>query len=304
MGNSATSQLNSTISDYTKIMNTVAINITNSSNVDCNSSNFISFTVNGKDCAVDGQVPPILDSTFPLSQEITSNCNLSSENASDIKLDFKSQIQTATDNFVKSQIEQEGSWLQTAVNISENNITNYTQLTTLITSTIVANISDSCAAQITAANHAKVLLCGPLINVSIPVSQKAMTTSITSCINKNVFEAYTTNVVLKTIVSNTEAYIKQKGKGPLDFLTDLFGYIFIAGIISVVVGAIVSIVYYMYGKSSKTTTITKTPAKGSPAKGSPAKGSPAKGTPATKTPAAKPQAKGGAPGTTSAGSPK
>lgn len=251
MGNNSSTELQSTITAYTEYINNVSNDIVNTSLTQCVASNYINFSLGGPPCKLEGGVYEGIKIDF--EQTAKGECNLTSQNASSITIDFSATISEATQNFVDAQSEVEGSWLQTSINSNSQNIKTTTELTALITNNFKSSITNTCATQIEAANHGDVVLCGNFKNVDYKGKQNAAAMSITSCINENIIDAYNTNATLRKVVNETESVMSTKEKS---ILGDFIKYFAILSIVSIVVGAIVTIVYYFSG-AGKTTTVTK-----------------------------------------------
>ena len=238
MGNVQANETKQILSSYTNVVNSVVANVYNKALANCSSSNNLMLTT-GRDCVFN-----FSDGTMNFKQVAGSNCKLDSINTTELTSSFNTEIINKTRNFIEQNAKNDQGWFATAFSLQINDAENVTDVMNQITNSFNVNFTNQCQSISNALNNANVDLCGYFDKTTFNFEQNAFVTAITSCVNKNVMNMWTSNSVLNDLWSKTDQKLASTQAG---FSFVWLFLIIIALVILLIIGGIF---YSKFKKSS------------------------------------------------------
>jgi hypothetical protein len=231
------------LKELTDIVNTSVTDIVSNSISNCNANNILTLVIGGIP-TLDGKVDPCqtdFEGRISLGQTAAAKCTLNATNINTVTSQFSSDISTAITQAAQQQGSSIQGWLATAVSIQSNVGISKTEIINKLTSYISTNITNNCSNVAAASNEGRVYVCGKYKG-DFDWNQNASVTSLTSCINQTITQAFTDTTVLGTVAQSTDQALVNQQSGVGSFL------VWIAVIIGafVVLGIIGFVIYLIY----------------------------------------------------------
>lgn len=247
MGNIQSNVTKQTLSNYTNVVNNTVANVFNSAVQTCAASNYFTLeTGGGPDCPFEA-----VDSKFDIKQTAGSTCKLDSVNINNLTATFKTELINNTRQFIQQESQNKQGWFATALSLQLSQASTVEEIVTQISNNFTANFNNNCSSVATAFNDAKVKLCGYFNLTEFNVGQNSLVNSLTSCVNQNTMNIWTSNSVLNNLWQQTDQKLASQQSGTFDLKWLFIG---IAGIIALIL-IILAIVLLTRGKKSSPKTI-------------------------------------------------
>lgn len=235
------------------MVNSVANEIVNDANITCGNAQSV-IVASGQAAPGSGAAANAICSTYTrfdqssivIDQSNTSNCTLTSSNITQITTKIKDRLTERITNWIQQNLDQNGGWLQTALNIASTESISRDQLVNNLTNLISNDIRTTCSAYVQDFQNVILYFCGYYTDFHLLVDQKLGSLAVATCLNKTIVQSYASNSVLVDIVNKTDQAVSQVGQG-------LFGWIVIIVIVIAVIGLIGTIVYYHFQSDSNQT---------------------------------------------------
>ena len=235
MGSAQSSVTQQVEADYTDIVNSTINSIINKSTLECSSTQVLEVCP-GCIPISDTQAPIICPLTinnggFTVNQVGNVTCNLGSENTTKLSNDLKTNLTSATEQWIENNYSNYQGWFAIAFNSQTANNTQISQISQEITNDITNDISNLCSAELNSYQFLQVPICGIFNNVDFVFNQDNATTSITSCINNNIINNAIKNTVIASAIQRADDYFASRQEGPLDWIK----YVIIGVVVIVVI---------------------------------------------------------------------
>lgn len=238
MGNIQSNVTKQTLADYTNVVNSTVAKVFNNAAAQCASGNTFTLQTGGQDCTFE-----MRNGTINVFQTAGTNCKLDNQNITDLTADFQTQITNNTKQFIEENSKNKQGWFATAFSLQIQGASNIEQVMTQITNETKIDFTNMCSSVATALNYAKVILCGYFDATTINFTQNALVSSLTSCVNHNTINIWTSNAILNNLWQSTDQKLASEQAG-LNF-TWVF---IISSIISVILLLIIGVGVYFYIK--------------------------------------------------------
>lgn len=253
-------QTKATQKSFTTAVNSAVESAVNNASVKCLSTNEFTvdigsvpgYTMNGQTFPPQQCPLKVTNSTINISQVNAPVCNLNSDNISSIQNTFTNDFSNQIVQWINSNFNSEQGWLSIAFSSQSANNISRQEVATQIANNVVANIQNSCAAEIAANNRLIISICGEFDQDVINIQQKAIITNLTSCINKNTINFIASNTQLNGMAQTADNYFSSQQEG----LSTIAKWI-IAGVVIVVVLIIIGVLlYFVFGSKSTPPAVT------------------------------------------------
>jgi len=209
MGNIQSNATKQVLADYTNVVNSTVVNVYNSAAASCASANNFSLqTGGGSDCNFQ-----MINGSINVTQTAGTNCQLNSQNVNSLSAQFQTQLTNNTQQFIQQNSQNKQGWFATAFSLQMNNASNVTEVMNQISNSSSANFTNLCNSVSDALNNATVKLCGIYDGSSFNLNQNALVTAITSCVNQNVVNIWTSNQVLNSLWQATDQKLASTQSG-------------------------------------------------------------------------------------------
>lgn len=254
MGANLSSQYTrNTVTSLSSVVNNTVSNVFQDIETTCQSTNVYSAQYGSVATSVNTQTGEITFTPCPttnisklvVKQEAAGTCNVQGGITSSINETLTTTLSNKIKNWLTQNATQNNGFLGIGVNIAKEQGINETDLSDRISNTITSNIAQKCQASIAASNAAFVTYCGTYSD-GIFVSQKAITTNLTSCIVNNMVSLIANDSVLNDIVTKTTQATDQANPG----LSGILRYLIIAAIILGALIVIGIVLYLIFGNKS------------------------------------------------------
>ena len=244
MGNTIQSNITKqTLSDYTSYMNQAVTNFYNSALSTCGAGNTINFILGaipgGGSCPMS-----FTNSQVNVSNVATSNCNLTQISENSANVSFKDFIQNYTKTFIDQNAQNKNGFFAVGFHVQKDTSETSTSIANTVSTYFDTNISNSCTNINNASNASNVVLCGVYDGDTFNFSQNAMATAMTSCINYNTLNAFSSDTSLNKFWSTTDQALHNRSLG-------LGSVIAILGVIIVAIVIILAILIFLDMKHKK-----------------------------------------------------
>lgn len=250
MGNMQSNVTKQTLADYTNVVNSTVANVYSSAAQTCASGN--NFTLNtGQNC---GWVPgfELLNGSLNVTQTAGSNCQLNSQTITNLSAQFQTQLTNNTQQFIEQNSQNKQGWFATAFSLQVQGASNTTEIMTQLSNFFNSNFTSLCSAVDTAFNNATVNLCGVYDGSNFNFNQNALVTALTSCVNQNVINEWTSNQVLNNLWQQTDQKLASTQSG--FSLSWIFIIIIAIVALIVIIGLIFLFAGLLKNKGGNTTT--------------------------------------------------
>lgn len=230
MGSAQSEITKQTLADYNSFMNTALQSDINTAISGCAAANNLSLQTGGeKYCDFE-----MINGSINVNQKVNATCSLHSKNINSITTKFNTTVKNTTQQFIDQNAKNKQGWFATAFSFQIQGASTSAEVSNKITNSFTGNISNTCRQEATAMNSNKTLLCGTYNASVVNINQDATITALTSCINRNVTEAFLTNNALNEMYQKTNQKLtsEQAGVGSFVFWIALA---IVAGIILVII---------------------------------------------------------------------
>ena len=238
-----------TQNDYTNFINSFVTNVVNNSSVTCNTNQ--TYNINFGSIPAGGGFPPqtcafsFNNGNINVTQTSAQNCNLTAENINEISATITNNITNELSQWITNNLQSNQGWLAVALNSQFANNISAQQVAAMITNNAITNISSRCAAEISAAQSSNISICGVFNNTNFNLTQAAVITNLTSCINKNTINYIASNTQLNGMAQTADNKLASSQEG----LSTIARYIIIAVVAVVILIIIGVILYFVFGGS-------------------------------------------------------
>ncbi len=241
MGNIQANSTKQVLSEYTSFINSQVSSVINQSVTNCTASNTANITTGGSDCIFE-----LTNGSFTYVQNAYASCKLNSENSTQIQTVIQNTVSNNLQSFINQASKSTQDWFATAFSLQINDASNVIQVQNQMSNFVSSQIQNFCQSQILSANNNTVHLCGIFNGATINLGQNAFTEGVTSCVNKNVITAFTSNYALNQLWTQTDQKLASEQKGA----TSALMWIAIIGGIVLVVLIIGAILYFVLSSRS------------------------------------------------------
>jgi hypothetical protein len=252
MGNFTSQSTKNTVSSFTNLVNSFSNDVINEAKINCGNSQTINISsgfgppgIGPTAQAACHEYTKFNSSSFDINQSNTSNCSLTSENITKITVQLKNKLQESIQSWITNNINQNGGWLQTALNIAAEEGINRDELVSQLTNLVTNSVSNTCSAYAQDSQVVNLYFCGYYENFNLILNQSTASLSLATCLNKTIVQSYASNSTLIDIVNKTDQNSGQAGQG-------LFGPLVIIIVVIVIAGLIGSIAYYYFQSNTDT----------------------------------------------------
>lgn len=182
-------------------------------------------------------VGPCSADSIDIAQSNSIQQTTTAEDVSNIVATVKSQLTSATVQWVQQQSTSDQGWLATAFNVQINDTNAVTKVAENITNNISDDTTTACAGFNFDENSATLLLCG-VVTKAVILTQTNAVTNIVSCINQQTLKAFVAGSEYASTIQTADqiAYSKQSG---------LFGWIETVAIVIAIVIVLFLIVHLL-----------------------------------------------------------
>jgi len=243
MGSAQSNATKQILSDYTNVVNSTVTNVYSNASSSCGAINNFSLET-GKDCPFE-----MINGTFDIGQTAGTKCNLDSKNVTDLSATFLTQLTNNTKQFIEQNEQNKQGWFATAFSLQIQDAANVQQVMSLISNSFSLNFTSLCSSVANAFNNATVNLCGYFNHTTFNFQQNAFVTALTSCVNQNVINIWTSNAILNNLSQKTDQKLLSEQSG-VDF-TRIFIIIGIIVAILLIGGIIIAVVKSKSGKGAQ-----------------------------------------------------
>lgn len=212
MGNIQSNQTKQVLSDFTNIVNNTSVSVFNNATQNCTGFNDLSVvTGGGQYCNFDAY-----NSQFNYGQNATTKCNLDSKNINSVTADFTNKVTNQIQQYIQQSAASKQGWFATAFSLEINGASSTDDIMTIIKNEFKSNFNNNCDSVNQAFNRGNVTLCGTYDFTTVNVTQDAIVTALTSCVNENMVKIWTSNAVLNQLWQCTDQALASQQSG-LDF---------------------------------------------------------------------------------------
>lgn len=148
-----------------------------------------------------------------ITQTAGTNCQLSSNNVNNLTSQFQTQLTNETQQFIQQNASNSQGWFATAFSLQIQGATTVDDVMNQIKNSTKGNFNNTCTSVSSALNEATVRLCGYYDSTTFDFNQNALITAITSCINQNVIDTWTSNTVLNQLWQQTDQQLASTQSG-------------------------------------------------------------------------------------------
>ena len=245
MGSIQSNITKQTLADYTNIVNSTVANVYNSAAASCASgNNFALETGGGPNC-----IFHMTNGNFNVTQTVGTNCKLNSHNITSLSAALVNNLTNNIQQFIAQNAQNSQGWFATAFSLQINNASNAEEVVNQIKNSFNINFTNTCDSIATALNNETVKLCGVFDGVNFNFTQNALLTALTSCINQNTINIWTSNSVLNQLWQTTDQKLASKQSG---FSLKWF---FIAIVIIAILMILSGMIYYFAKRGKKSPNI-------------------------------------------------
>jgi len=248
MGTNVASQ---DIQNTVRILNSIVNTVTNSSlqniSTTCQASNVLNaqfgFAPKFADAAgniIEYQPCEINVKRVEITQIAEGTCSIEGGLTSDLNSTITNNLANAIEQRLQQELKQKNEFLALAINIAEQKGYNTTDISTLISTVISSNLSQTCRAFISASNNANVSYCGNY-EEGIFIGQKGIANNLTSCMANNMLTNLSNNTIINDIAQSASQKASQTNEG----LASLFKWLIIAAAVVGVLLIIGLVLYYI-----------------------------------------------------------
>ena len=252
--NIQSSSTTATQNDYTNFINSFVTNVVNNSSVTCNTNQ--TYNINFGSIPASGGFPPqtcafsFNNGNINVTQTSAQNCNLTAENINEISATITNNITNQLSQWITNNLSSNQGWLSIALSSQAANNISAQQVAAMITNNAITNISSTCAAEISAAQSSNISICGVFNNTNFNLTQAAVITNLTSCINKNTINYIASNTQLNAMAQTADNKLSSTQEG----LSTIAKYIIIAVVVVAVLALIGLIIYFAFGSKTPVPT--------------------------------------------------
>ena len=249
MGSIQSSVTKQTLNEYTREINTLVANSYNSSTLKCGASATLTIEVGVPPCPAG--YTSITNTSITSGQNVSTNCSFTSDNEVTINAKFTNDVVNKTKQFIEQDLKNKQGWFSTAFSLQIAGAETTDQVTNIIKNSFTGDFTNICKADIESQANQKVLLCGYYDGDTFNFNQNALTTSITSCINRVVMDVFVKNSVLNSLVQQTDQKLASSQAGIFDGLFGSLDTIVIGIVIIVALIILLFIIRSFTSSSSK-----------------------------------------------------
>lgn len=209
MGSIQSNVTKQTLQDYTSQLNSSIVQNFNQSGADCNASNYARI-VTGEgvlsNCTFE------VDGKLNIGQNATVNCTLDNYNTTISGNSFQNFVQNNAQQFINQNAQTKNGFFATGFSLGVNKGVTADDIATAIANEVSTDAYNTCQSNFSSGNNAVIRLCG-YFKGDIDITQDASTYGVTSCINRLVQTAFTSNQVLNTFWMSTDQALASENKG-------------------------------------------------------------------------------------------
>lgn len=240
MGSVQSTVTKQTLSDFTSTVNKTIMKSVNVSEAKCGTQN--SLTVNYCQCPSGSpfQFCSEVTGNFTSNQVADSSCKVIATSTFDTTSSFVNDTQKTVKNFIENNLQNKQGFFATGLSIDSVYNNNKNKLITDISNEMEITLSNTCKSYANANNVGIYTFCGR-IDGSINLDQNATSISMTSCVNKAVIDAFSSNTDLTNFYNSTNNKLKTQQSG-FSIFGNLWLYLLIFGVISLVIAGIIALV--------------------------------------------------------------
>ena len=252
MGNFQSNKTRQMLAAYTNIVNEEVTKIYNSAVTECRAENRMKLRFGGGEfCDF-----KITNGNINASQTSGTSCALNSQNVNKLNAQFTTELTNKLTSFIKQEQKNKQGWFATAFSFQMNEADTAEKVTNQITNSFTTDFTNKCEAVANAFNDKEAVLCGVYDTTTIDLSQNALVTMLTSCVNENTVSIWTKNKVLNDLWQATDQKLASQQSG-LD-LKWLWIALAVVGGLLLVIGVFVLIMKARGNKPRSSTKIQST----------------------------------------------
>jgi hypothetical protein len=251
--NIQSSDTQQTLNDFTSVINTAVINAKNQANLNCTAANQIT-VLSGSIYNPNGPaIPcPLNIQGVNITQTADASCNLSGEFNNNFQVNLTTNVQNNVEQWIKDNLQSNQGWL--AIAFSAQSAVNQTAATvaTRIANGLVANITNTCSAQLEGSNTGIVSICGNYTK-DFNFQQSAFVTNITSCIANNTVSFIANDTILNNMSQFADNTLSSSQEG----LSTIAKWLILAGVILgvlIILGIVFFLIFGSKGGSATSST--------------------------------------------------
>lgn len=199
MGNVQANLTKQTLAAYTNVINSTVANVFNNAAQTCAGGNYFSLST-GQGCPFE-----IVNGEFNLTQRASTTCTLNSQNITSLSAQFKTDLINNTRQFIEQESKNSQGWFATALSLQINQASTVEEIVNQINNSFNVNFTNTCSSVSTAFNTAVLNLCGYFDATKFNISQNAIVDALTSCVNENTINIWTSNSVLNKLWQDTDS---------------------------------------------------------------------------------------------------
>ena len=148
-----------------------------------------------------------------IDQNVNADCSLDDSNINQTSVTFRNTVTNKTKQFIDQNAQNKQGWFATAFSFQISGASNSTQVTNKIANSFRGSVTDICRQEASAMNSAEVLLCGIYNASAFTMDQNATVTGLTSCINRNVTNVFTSDAALNELWQKTDQKLASEQTG-------------------------------------------------------------------------------------------
>jgi len=241
-----------TLNDFTSVVNTSVEKAKNQASLICSAANTLTVDL--------GSIPnpngdPIqcqvnVDGNVNITQLADADCTLDAQFTTNFQNALTNNVKTDVEQWIKSNINSNQGWLAIAFDgqFSENQ--NAETVATTISNGLVADITNTCSAQLTASNNSIVSICGNY-RKDFNFNQSAFVTNVTSCIANNTISFISSNTVLNNMSQHADSTLSSSQEG----LSSIFKWLILAGVILAGLIIVGVLLFFIFGSKGGGTPV-------------------------------------------------
>ena len=256
--NIQSSDTSETLNDFTSVVNSSVEKAKNSVQTTCTAANNLVALVGSIPVFQNG-VPtgtPIvcatnIEGSVNINQLADANCNLTGDFTTTFQNNLTTNVQNDVQQWIQQNLQSNQGWLAIAFDGQFSESQTAASVATTISNSLVADITNTCSAQLEASNNGLVSICGNYKR-DFNFNQSAFVTNVTSCIANNTVSFISGNTVLNNMAQHADTTLSSSQEG----LSTIFKWLIVGAIAIVVLIIIAVLMFFIFGSKGGSTPQT------------------------------------------------